>query len=123
MTPPSSTRHRFEFYFSRLDTLVLVEEADGDVVVRATRDTFSEGRKEGFIHELAQEGFIPDEYRWRSVAGVDTLCGVRWLIDVSWLQLAPEAIVTARRFMLRLFLSVTVLWILLLAGLCAGPAL
>src|ERR1700722_14737377 len=60
--------HRtFEFRFPALDTLVKVQVRDERVTIRASRDSFTSQRKEAFIHELATEGFIPDEYRWHSV--------------------------------------------------------
>lgn len=109
--------HCFEFYFPVLDTLVLVEELDGAVVVRATRDTFSERRKHCFIRELAAEGFIPDSYRWFSLAGAESYRGVRWLVDISWVKLSEAVTVRARRFMMRLFLSASLLSVAIMAAL------
>ena len=91
--------HSFEFYFPELDTLVQVEEADGDVTIRATRDTFSERRKCYFIRELAAEGFIPDSYQWFSLAHSESVRGVRWLIDISWVKLHPAVLARARHSM------------------------
>ena len=47
----------YEFDFPTLGTLLRVEESDGAVVVRATRDTFTDERKSRFIRELVAEGF------------------------------------------------------------------
>jgi hypothetical protein len=107
----------FESYFARLDTLVLVEARDDAVVIRATRVTFSERRKEYFIRELAAEGFIPDACRWFSPAGGAAAARVRGLVDFSWLK--PDEALTAqtRRFVIRLLLSATLLWLLLLGSL------
>jgi hypothetical protein len=63
-----TTVHRFDFNFSRLDTLVMVEKRGDGIVIHATRDTFSPERKENFIRALAAEGFIPDDFRWFSMA-------------------------------------------------------
>ena len=50
----------FDFYLPLLDTLVRVERSGDQIVIRATRDTFSAACKASFIRELAAEGFIPD---------------------------------------------------------------
>ena len=107
----------FDFYFGPLDTLVRVEEADEQVVIRATRDTFSEQRKAIFIRELAAEGFIPDRYRWFTAVGDASRLGVRWRVDVSWLNLSPELTAATRRFMLRVLGTATVLWFVLMTTL------
>jgi hypothetical protein len=105
----SPDSHCFEFYFSDLDTLLQVEESDGTVVVRATRDTVSERRKQCFIRELAAEGFIPDSYRWFLLASSESFRGVRWVVDTSWVKLSEVVTIRVRRFMMRLFLSATLL--------------
>ncbi len=107
----------YEFHFPELDTLVLVEASEADVTIRATRDTFSEQRKRCFIHELAAEGFIPDDYEWRSLAGSEMSRGVRWFVDVSWLRIDPAVTAIARRFMVRLLAGGFLLWFALMAGL------
>jgi hypothetical protein len=76
---------RFEFSFPALDTELQVELRDDEVVIRATRDAFTEDRKAAFIHELASEGFIPDEYLWYSAfEGRGSGQVVRWRIDPFW---------------------------------------
>ncbi len=106
--------HRYEFYFPDLDTLVLVEESGGEVVIRATRDTFSERRKCYFIRELAAEGFIPDSYRWLSLARPESFHGARWTVDFSWLKLPPAILARARNSMLRMFSGAALLWLILI---------
>ncbi|HZP60061.1 MAG TPA: hypothetical protein VFB27_07015 [Opitutaceae bacterium] len=110
----STETRRFEFYFPDLDTLVLVEESDGEVVIRASRDTFSEKRKRYFIRELAAEGFIPDSYEWFSLAQPGGFHGVRWLIDFSWVKLPPAIITRARNAMFRIFSGAALLWLVLM---------
>ncbi|MGH7996221.1 MAG: hypothetical protein ACREFX_07710 [Opitutaceae bacterium] len=109
-------RRRFEFSFPEWDLRVLVEECEGEVVVRATRDRFSRQRKEFFIRELAQEGFIPDGYCWTTLAEPGSFRGVRWIIDSSWLRVPVKVTVRARRFMIRLLASATVGWLGALAS-------
>ncbi len=91
--------HAYEFCFIELDyTLVRVEASDGDVTIRATADTFSKQRKVCFIRELAAEGFIPDDYRWFSLAGPESYSrGVRWLVDCSWLKVDEALIARTQR--------------------------
>ncbi len=116
MTPIPAESHAYEFCFIELDyTLVRVEETEGEVTIRATADTFSRQRKLCFIHELAAEGFIPDEYRWFSLAGPDGCSrGVRWLVDHTWLKVDEALVTRTQRLSKRLFVPVTMLWLLML---------
>jgi len=115
-TPPVC----YEFCFPEKDTLVRVEVAGEDITVRATRDNLSEQRKASFVHELAAEGFIADRYQWFSPVGPESYLRVRWLIDYHWLVIPANVLATARRFMLRLFATSGLLWLLLMAILCVG---
>jgi hypothetical protein len=109
----------FEFAFPRLDTLLLVEVADGAVTIRATRDTFSPQRKACFIRELAAEGFIPEEFRWLQLEEPQSFHrGVRWLVDFSWLSVDGSRFDRTRRGMTRL-VGVAFLSMVLLVGLVA----
>ena len=103
--------HSFEFYFPDVDTLVLVESSSSAVIIRASRNTFTERRKRCFIHELAAEGFIPDDYEWLSLAGSELSRGVRWMVDLSWLKPDPTMLAGADRFMVRLLGGAAVLWV------------
>jgi hypothetical protein len=117
-TNTAEPRH-FEFGFPCLDTLVRVEVADGDVTVRATRDTFSRQRKTSFVRMLAAEGFIPEEFSWVSLEDVQ-LHGraVRWLVDFSWLEIGEAGGARSRRFG-RGLLAFGTLAMALLVGLVA----
>jgi len=106
-----------EFYFADLDTLVQVRSSDDFVSVHATRDTFSTHRKESFVHELAAEGFIDDEFRWFSFADPFPVRHVRWLVDLSWLAISPGLTASTRRFMLRLLGGAALLWLALMTAL------
>ncbi|HTQ30367.1 MAG TPA: hypothetical protein VMI53_04080 [Opitutaceae bacterium] len=108
--------HSYEFYFPDLDTLVQVEEAGGEVIIRATRDTFSERRKCYFIRELAAEGFIPDSYEWFSLAYPESFRGVRWLVDFSWVKLPPAILTRARNSMIRMFYGAALIWLILIVA-------
>jgi hypothetical protein len=116
MNSPALKSRCFEFYFRDVDTLVQVENPDAEtVIVRATRNTFSERRKVSFIRELAAEGFIPDGCQWYPLpAGMPR---VHWVIDVSWLRLSETAKSRTRRLMLSLIGGGVLLWTALLSGL------
>src|SRR5947209_10934805 len=100
MGEPTVSTKQFEFYFPDIDTRVLVEEGEEEVVVSATRNAFSELRKTFFIRELAAEGFIPDEYQGFSGFGAVTWLRVRWLVDTSWVKANEVHAALARRFMM-----------------------
>jgi len=107
----------FEFYFPDVDTLVQVEETDGAVVIRSTRNSFSERRKFYFIRELAAEGFISESYRWFSSADSPLLPGIRWLVDISWVELPKAALAQTRRLVVRLLAGGFLLWLVLMLSL------
>jgi hypothetical protein len=101
---------RFEFQFPDVDTRILVEDLEDGVVIRASRDTFSERRKLSFIRELAAEGFIADCFQ-RSCRDV------RWLVDAS--SAKPGEAIAARtgHFMIRLLVCSVLLWLGLMGTL------
>lgn len=107
----------YEFYFPDVDTLVQVETSSAAIIIRASRNTFSEQRKRRFIHELAAEGFIPDDYEWLSLAGSELSRGVRWLVDIAWLKIDPQMMAKTRRFMVRLIAGAVLLWLVMMAVL------
>ena len=96
-----------EFYNRSPENFLLVENhEDGSVVIRAALDNYSERRKSLFIHELASEGFIPDEYQFMTNVEEDGSLGARWVIDSSWLVVPPEVNSTAHRCVMIIVLSV-----------------
>jgi hypothetical protein len=109
----------FEFDFPRLDTAVEVETTSEGVVIRASRNTFSEERKRCFIRELVAEGFIDESCRWQSPGQPG---GVRWMVDPT--EFMPDVMRRAQtnRFMRRLIFSATGLWLCLMALLLLRPA-
>lgn len=117
MPTDSLSPHCYDFYFPDVDTLVRVESSPEEVVIRASRNTFTEQRKRSFIHELAAEGFIPECYEWFSLAGTGLSRGASWLVDISWLCADPAAQACARRLMLRLFAAAALLWLGLMTAL------
>ena len=101
-----------EFRFSRGDTVLQVNTTEEGVVVRASRDTFSERRKASFIRELAAEGFIDESYQRFSGFGDDSFLPVRWLVDSSWLQPGVAATARTRRIMVRLLCGAGLVWLI-----------
>jgi hypothetical protein len=122
MTTPPPKLEGFEFYFAQLDTLVWVEPSPAAVVIHSSRATFSEARKLCFIRELAAEGFIPDDYYWRTLDGPEALRGVRWEVDASWLQRDAALAAQTRRFMVRLIGSAVLLWLIMMTALLVRGA-
>ncbi len=104
----------FQFYIPDLDNIVLVRcDADGSVTVRATRGNCSEERKVAFIRRLAVEGFIPDEYQWLS-GGIDESNGIRWIKDHSWLEISSAVTRRSNRFMGKLLLAASLIWVIMM---------
>ena len=111
----------FEFCYPKLDTLVCVENGPDEVVIRATRATFSEEQKAYFVRELAAEGFIPVDYKWFSErSSFSGLPVVRWLVDCSWWKPSSTAEASTRRFMTRMLVGGAVLWLLLMTSVILG---
>jgi hypothetical protein len=92
------------------------------MVIRASRNTFSEECKARFIRELAAEGFIPDDYRRLPRAGMESSPGIRWLIDPSCFK--PDKTIAAgtRRFMVRLLGTAVLFWLMMIGLLLASRA-
>ena len=112
----------FEFCFPQLDTLALVENQRGEVVIHLTRDTFSAERKTCFVRELVAEGFIAEDYRWTSTESSFAPRNVKWLIDRAWLKQNPLIIAKTRRFMVRLLVGGLLLWLVLMTAVLCGAA-
>jgi len=93
--PPLSRHRRYEFAFAHLDTLVQVEVGAEGVVIRTSRDSFSARRKDAFVRELAAEGFIPEEYGMLGSSPTAVRAQpVRWMVDISWIELPPSPYAT-----------------------------
>ena len=109
----------YVFSFPRLDTVVEVEALEDSVIIHASRDSFSPARKACFLHELAAEGFIAEEYAspWPAAAGP-----VRWLVEPVEFMPGPPQRAQTNRFMLRLFFSAAGLWLLMMGVLLLTAA-
>jgi hypothetical protein len=111
----------FQFYFSDLDNIVLVEcHEDERVTVRASKNNVPEERKIFFIRKLAAEGFIPDSYQWFS-GSTDGSNGVLWIKDYSWLKTHQPSNRQATRVMCRLFVGACVLLACMFRVLIVSP--
>jgi len=111
------TAPKYEFCNNEPYNLLLVEQNESGVLIRAAWDNFSDRRKAFFIKEIAAEGFIPDRYQWFSNFEENSYNGVRWVIDRSWLKVHPESVVKARKFMFWMLLMTGFLWLLMMVGL------
>jgi hypothetical protein len=116
----TQSKRAFEFYFADLDTHALVEEDEGGVTIRVTRDTFSEKRKVRFIRELAAEGFISDRHGNFSGFVSSPWLNVRWIKDFSWLKPAPELVAKARRQLVLSIAAGLSIWAVLMGALLSG---
>lgn len=79
-----------EFCIQQPYNMLLVEESDDGVLVRASADSFNLERRAAFIRELAAEGFIADRYQWYSGSNTPGYMGVTWVLDKSWLASTPD---------------------------------
>src|SRR5690349_20134303 len=75
-----------KFYFVKLDCLVRVESRGNTVVIRASRDNFSERQKVFFVRHLAVEGFIPDDFQRYSEGRSRPELRLHWCVDQSWVH-------------------------------------
>ena len=75
-----------KFYFVELDCLIRVINRGNKVIVRATRNSFSERDKAFFIRHLAAEGFIPDEYQRYHEHKSNKELRLRWFVDEAWIS-------------------------------------
>jgi hypothetical protein len=111
----------FEFYFPRLDNMLLVEcHEDSCVTIRMTKDNLSEKQKLFFVRRLAAEGFIPDEYQWFTGSTVGSF-GVTWIKDQSWVKLPAVVLRRSNRFMKLLLVASCVLWIAMMRVVFVSP--
>lgn len=116
MNTPALKNPSFEFHFRDLDTRVQVENPDPDtVIVRTTRNTFSDRRKVAFIRQLAAEGFIPDRCQWYPLPG--GMPRIQWVVDVSWLRVSESTKARTRRVMFSLIGAGFIVWTAILSGL------
>lgn len=112
---PPTTR-RFEFDYPILGTQVLVESFDDEVVIRATKDTFTEPQKQAFIRNLALEGFVSESLRWTYTGRGYSAVRVRWLVDGRW-AVASAATERPRRTMTRIVVVASIAWFLLMTAI------
>jgi len=111
----------FEFYFPDLDNIILVECLDEENVrIRFTKNNLSEKRRTAFVHQLAAEGFIPDQFQWYSGATFGSL-SVQWLHDCSWVKLPEKVIRRSNRFMKLLIAGACLFWIAMMRVVIVSP--
>src|SRR5258708_3668079 len=89
---------QFEYIHHQPENFILVEnEEDGEVLIRAARNNFSQRRKTAFIREMAAEGFIPDHLQWFPETNTYGFMGVKWVVDHSWVRIHSAARRKAKR--------------------------
>jgi hypothetical protein len=92
--------------------LIVVENSEDSVVIRAARDNFSERKKVCFIRYLAAEGFISDEFQGFGKSGSRRTTSISW--DQDPLKCEPARLRRADRLMIQLFISASALWLALM---------
>jgi hypothetical protein len=104
-----------EFYFRKPDNMILVENGDDGVIIRAAHDNFSERRKSLFIRELASEGFIPEYLQWSTESDFAGPFGVKWVVDSSWVRLHWKQQRRVRARLGRIYFLASLSWLSLMA--------
>jgi len=118
----AATPGRFEFTFPEKDTLVVVENRDTGVVIRASRPTFTAVQKAAFVRHLVDEAFVPEPVRTREISTRPAPGGVQWLIDESLLNLPEWVLSASRRHGTRLVAGCAMIGIVIIvAGLLLTP--
>jgi hypothetical protein len=92
------------------ENVILVENSEASVVIRAAHDGFSEGEKVCFIRYLAAEGFISDEFENFRKSGWQGT-PITWTLDQSWAKRGPGYLQRVDRFMIQLFASASIMWL------------
>lgn len=93
------------------ENLLLIENNEGGVVIRAARDNFSERGKACFIRYLAAEGFISVEFERFPRTASHASTSITWAVDQSWVKRDYAVRQRANRFMIRLFIVASALWL------------
>jgi hypothetical protein len=92
---------------------ILVENSDEGVIITAAHDNFSEPEKVCLVRYLAAEGFISDDFEDFAKSGGHVSTPVSWTVQQARPMREPS-LKCANRFMIRLFISASVLWLLLI---------
>jgi hypothetical protein len=93
--------------------LIVVENSEERVVIRAPGKNFSEREKDCFIRYLAAEGFISDEFEHFRKSGWNGT-SITWAVEQSRVKCESIRLRRADRFMIQLFISASVLWLALM---------
>jgi hypothetical protein len=105
---------RTELSLQNPENLILIENSEDSVVIRAARDNFNERERIAFIRYLAAEGFISDEFESFGKSGrLNT--SITWIVDGSWSKPVPGRLQRVDRFMIQLFLSASIFWLVQMA--------
>ncbi len=97
------------------ENLILIENADGGVIIRAAFDNLSEQGKASIVRYLVAEGFISDEFQGFPNSISQGSSSIIWVVDQSWVKREHALRKRADRFMVRLFVATSVLWVVLMS--------
>lgn len=102
-----------ELSIARPENLIVIENHDASVVIRAQRDNFSPREKACFIRYLAAEGYIREIYQW--FADPDSECSLHatWIVDGGRFA-AKRSSNKALQQILRLIGCAALVWLVLM---------
>jgi hypothetical protein len=113
MRTKAALPQKVEFSIARPDNCISVEQQDERVVIRATRDNFSQREKSFFIRYLAAEGYIPAAYQWFAESDLEWSSCLSWIVDSAGLR-ANHSPKKALRQILWLVACVALGWLFLM---------
>ena len=110
----------FEFVHRAPYNILKVEQSGSGVRIHADHDNFSERDKEFFVRHLADEGFIPDRYRWTPCGLVGGPSDIEWETEITAYtgsETAGKPTRAATAFVIRLLAGALFLWLIELTSL------
>ncbi len=104
---------RVKLSTARPQNLVVIENLDERVTIRAQRDNFSPREKACFIRYLAAEGFIPELYQWFTDSDAECSLHATWMVDDARVAVKRSSNKALRRI-LRLIGCAGLIWLVLM---------
>lgn len=90
------------------ENVILVENSDNGVLIRAVWDNLSDRKKAAVIRYLAAEGFISDEFENFPKSLSHNSSSIVWAVDENWAKHNYALRQRADRFMIGLFIAASI---------------